>query len=187
MIAVMDESCPADPRGIYYIVTAAIILDYEQVTCQLAAVLPSRRRRPFHWVNEGPQARGRMMDLLVGSGLVAHVVVHYPTGRRSQERARNAAITELVPVIIAEGAEELVIESRAAREDGRDRQAVIEALHQAGAKLRYRWDDKTTPVLWIADAICGVVKEYLLGEDTEPFKQLRAGGVLDELRYRRLS
>jgi hypothetical protein len=32
-----------------------------------------------------------------------------------------------------------------------------------------------------------VVKEYLLGEDTEPFKQLRAGGVLDELRYRRLS
>src|SRR5690349_10530196 len=114
VIAVMDETAPADKAGIYYVVSAAILLDPTSAKPALEAVLPPGRRRPFHWVLEGVRARNRMLDLLVTSGVAAHVVVHYPTGRRRQEQARRDAISELVPLVIADGAEELIIESRAA-------------------------------------------------------------------------
>jgi hypothetical protein len=185
MIAVIDEAAPADKAGIYYVVTAAIILDPIGAKESLAAVLPPGRRRPFHWVTEGVQARARMLDFLVSSGLAAHAVVHYPTGRRRQEQARKAAIEELVPLAIADGAEELIIESRGPQDDARDRQTLIEAVRQADAPLRYRWEKKAEPMLWIADAICGVIKEYLLGEDTAPLERLQTEYVLGDLRYRR--
>jgi hypothetical protein len=184
MIAVMDEAAPADNAGIYYVVTAAIILDPINAKEGLSTVLPPGRLRPFHWVSEGVQARALMLDLLVASGVAAHVVVHYPTGRRRQEQARKAAISELIRLVIADGAEELIIESRSARDDARDRQTLIEVLHEVDAPLRYRWEKKSEPLLWIADALCGVIKEYLLGQDTSLLERLQAEHVLGDLRYR---
>lgn len=183
--AVVDEASPAGRHGIYYVVTAAMLLDPGQVTQALGEVIPPGRKRPFHWAVEGPHARGRMMQLIEDLGVVAHVCVHYPTGRRGQEAARRSALQELVPAVVAEGAEELIIESRSAREDLRDRQSMIEALHGSTSALRYRWATKEEPLLWIADAVCGVVKEYLLAENQVPFERLRAAKVFDELRYRR--
>ncbi len=186
MIAVVDEAAPADGAGIYYVVTAAIVLDERATRGALAGVLPKGRARPFHWAQEGPAARSRMLDLVEAQGLVAHVVVHHPTGRRRQEHARRAALGELVPLAIGEGADELIIESRTSREDARDRRALIDIVRDAGASLAYRWEDKREPLLWIADAICGAVKEYLLGEDVTSFERLRSAHVLGDLRYRRL-
>ena len=91
MIAVVDEAAPADRGGIYYVVSAAVLLDADATRLGLRSVLPAGRKRPFHWVDEGPAARTRMLDLLESHGLVAHVVVHYPTGRRRQEQARQSA------------------------------------------------------------------------------------------------
>lgn len=185
MIAVVDETAPADRGGIYYVVTAAIVLDADTTRLALGSLLAEGRKRPFHWSEEGPAARGRMLDLLVGHGMVGHVVVHYPTGRRRQEQARRSALEELVPLAIADGAQELIIESRATHEDDRDRGALIEIVRQSGAALAYRWEDKREPLLWLADALCGVVKEYLLGEDSAAFDRLRSARVLGDLRYRR--
>ena len=120
-----------------------------------------------------------MLDLLVGHGMVGHVVVHYPTGRRRQEQARRSALEELVPRAIADGAEGLIIESRATHEDDRDRGALIEIVRHSGAALTYRWEDKREPLLWLGDALCGVVKEYLLGEDSAAFDWLRCEQVLE--------
>lgn len=184
MIAVIDETAPADRGGIYYVVTAALVLDADGTRLGLRTVLTEGRKRPFHWADEGPAARARMLNLLVSHGIVGHVVVHYPTGRRRQEQARQSALHELVPLAIAEGARELIIESRATHEDGRDRGALIEIVRQSGAALAYRWEDKREPLLWLADAVCGVVKEYLLSEDTAAFDRLRAAKVLGDLRYR---
>jgi uncharacterized membrane protein len=185
VIAVIDETAPADRGGIYYVVSAAILLDADATRLGLRSVLREGRKRPFHWADEGPAARARMLDLLMTHGLVGHVVVHYPTGRRRQEQARRLALEELVPLAIADGAQELIIESRATREDDRDRGALIEIVRQSGAALSYRWEDKREPLLWLADAVCGVVKEYLLDEDTTAFDRLRSAHVLGDLRYRR--
>lgn len=185
IIAVIDETAPEDKRGIYYVVTAALLLDSELVRAALTNVLPTDRKRPFHWANEGPQARDRMMTVLTDTGVIAHVCVHHPTGRRRQEEARRSAIGELLPLIVADGAEELIIESRSAREDQRDRQSVIEALRGVESAISYRWDRKSEPLLWVADAVCGVVKEYLLREDTSAFDQLQAASVLTEMMYRK--
>lgn len=58
-------------------------------------------------------------------------------------------------------------------------------MRQSGAALAYRWEDEREPLLWLADAPCGVIKDYLLGEDTAAFDRLRAAQVLGDLRYRR--
>lgn len=186
MIAVMDESAPADPRGIYYVVSVAVLLDVDHVTGKLGAILPLGRRRPFHWVDEGPGAREAMIELLCACGVVGHVVVHHPTGRKRQEEARGRAVRELVPLAIGEGATELIIESRGEREDSRDRGTMIEIVRGLDTALAYCWKPKAEPLLWIADAICGVMKEYLLREDSAPYERLRASGVLGDPQYRHL-
>lgn len=140
IIAIIDEAAPADRQGIYYVVTAAIMLDVAAVQQGLAEVVPTGRIRPFHWATEGPQARNRTVELLIEAGVVAHVVVHYPTGQRRQEEARHSAMVELVPLAVAEGAAELIIESRSEREDQRDRPSVIEAMRLAEHNIGYRWE-----------------------------------------------
>lgn len=186
IVAVLDEAAPADRGGIYYIVTAAIMLDVNAVRRGLNEVVPTDRTRPFHWATEGPQARNRMVELLIEAGVVAHVVVHYPTGRRRQEEARRSAMVELVPLVVAEGAAELIIESRSEREDQRDRQSVIEAMGLAEQTIGYRWEPKSESLLWVADAVCGAVKEYLLHEDNSWLERLESASVVSELRYRAL-
>jgi hypothetical protein len=187
IIAVVDEAAPADRGGIYYVVTAALLLEPNRARTALADVIPSDRIRPFHWALEGTQARERMLGVLTEAGVVAHVVVHYPTGRRRQEEARRSAMSELVPLVIADGAGELIIESRSDREDQRDRRSVIDAIHRAGRAIPYRWETKSEPLLWVADAVCGAVKEYLLGEDFDGLDRLQAARVIDDVRYRRVT
>lgn len=186
IVAVIDEAAPADRQGIYYIVTAAVMLDVEAVRRGLTEVVAAGRSRPFHWAAEGPQARNRMVELLIDTGVVAHVVVHYPTGRRRQGDARRSAMVELVPLVVADGATELIIESRSAREDQRDRQSVIEAMRLATQTIEYRWEPKSESLLWVADAVCGAVKEYLLHEDGSWLDRLETASVVGELRYRAL-
>jgi hypothetical protein len=127
-----------------------------------------------------------MVELLIQTGVVAHVVVHYPTGRRRQEEARRSAMVELVPLVVAEGAAELIIESRSEREDQRDRQSVIEGLRRAEQTIGYRWEPKSESLLWVADAVCGAVKEYVLREDGSWLDRLESAAVVNDLRYRTL-
>jgi len=137
------------------VVAAALLLEPNRARAAVVDVIASDRIRPFHWAHEGTQARERMLGVLKDGAIVAHVVVHYPTGRRRQEEARRSAMSELVPLVISDGAKELIIESRSAREDQRDRQSVIEAIHRAGRAIPYRWETKTEPLLWVADASVG--------------------------------
>lgn len=161
-----------------------MVLDADLMTQALAGLFAPGRTRPFHWVTEGPGVVERMLALLCECGVVAHVTVHYPTGRKRQERARADALSELIPLLTAEGATELIIESRSEPEDGRDRQHLIDIMRDLDDGPTYRWEPKQERLLWIADAICGAIKEYLLEEATAPFVRLHAAGVLGELRYR---
>ena len=188
MLAVMDETSPSDSGGIYYVVAATIILheDSSQARDILRAVVSEPgRKRPFHWHIEGSDIRGRMIECLGELGAVAHICVHYPTGRKRQELARAEGIKTLLPLLLEEGVDELLIESRGeALVDNRDKRVIIGTLQRLGnPTLSYDWRDKSDELLWLADAVCGSVREYLLGENNSYFEQLRELGVVTDPIY----
>ena len=188
MLAVMDETSPSDSGGIYYVVAATIILheDSSQAREILRAVVSEPgRKRPFHWHIEGSDIRGRMIECLGELGAVAHICVHYPTGRKRQELARAEGIKTLLPLLLEEGVDELLIESRGeALVDNRDKRVIIGTLQRLGnPTLSYDWRDKSDELLWLADAVCGSVREYLLGENNSYFEQLRELGVVTDPIY----
>jgi hypothetical protein len=186
MIAVIDETAPEGPRGIYYVVTAAIVIaEPAMARAALAAVLPAGRERPFHWRREGPDARDALFACIEELGVVSHVCVHYPTGRQRQEKARAAGLKHVVCELLVDGADELIIESRTANDDRRDQVVILDTLRELGhvGGMSYKWRPKAEQLLWIADGICGAVRQHLLGEDDSPFKRLQEGDNLGELVF----
>jgi hypothetical protein len=87
---------------------------------------------------------------------------------------------------VREGASTLLIESRGAREDERDKATILDVLRhtEEAAGLNYSWHPKTEPLLWLADGICGAVREHLLQTThAHYFERLQADGVFSNIRY----
>jgi hypothetical protein len=142
------------------------------------------RRNPFHWQHEGIQAREKMLECLADLGAVAHVVVHHPTGRRKQERAREAAFRLMLPKLDGDGVTDLLIESRSFHQDRRDRQAMVEFNRSRGDRsITYAWESKRRSELWMPDAVCGAVSNFLDGSDGHWYEILLSSGVIDEPCY----
>jgi hypothetical protein len=183
--ASVDESTPSDAHGVFYVVTAAMLLinpdDAEAALREVVAV--KDRTRPFHWRLEGIEARERMTKTLGEIGAVAHVSIAYPTGRKRQEEARSAGLVEVVDASVAEGVTTVLIESRTAELDWRDRRSLA---HHMTAGVVCEWHPKTHPLLWAADAVCGAVKEHLLQESNDALDEMRRAGVIGDLLYRKL-
>lgn len=188
MFAVLDESTPELPDAIAYVMTGVVLLADEQAAREaVRAVLPAHRVNPFHWHRDGPVARAAMIACLADTGAVAHVVIHSPTGRRRQEAARARALGLLVPGLVAEGAEHLCIESRGTAGDLKDRVVLLDALNPLGGSptLSYDWRTKDEPLLWLADAVCGAVADFLMRTDGKMhyYAELQASGVLNQPTY----
>jgi type II restriction enzyme len=114
-------------------------------------------------------------------------VTKIPTGRRRQEAARARALGLLVPGLVAEGAEHLCIESRGTAGDLKDRVVLLDALNPLGGSptLSYDWRTKDEPLLWLADAVCGAVADFLMRTDGKMhyYAELQASGVLNQPTY----
>lgn len=143
------------------------------------------RKRAFHWIDEGPEAHDRMVSCLIEVGGCAHVCVHYPTARAGQVATRSRALRRVVPLLLYDGVDDLIIESRSAREDDRDRAIILDVLKDVGLSgaLKYGWSGKDEPTIGLADAVCGAVGAYLVGNNTRWFDALQEGGVIGELVY----
>ena len=167
MRAALDETYPELRGGIAYVVAATVVVADEAATAAALStvVIEPGRKRPFHWHSEGPTAKTRLVDCLIKLGAVAHVCVHYPTGRKKIETARAAGLREVIPLLLAEGTTELIIESRGPQ-DLRDRAVILDTLHDLGTPgdLAYHWRPKAEPFLWLADGVCGAVRGFLLGD-----------------------
>jgi hypothetical protein len=103
MIAVIDETTPeANGRILYVVASAIIFTDADSAREAIAAVLPSGRKRPFHWHDEGPLARQAMIRTIKGLGVMgrAHVCV---CGRRGQEAARASALRMGFSSLLSDG------------------------------------------------------------------------------------
>ena len=86
----------------------------------------------------------------------------------------------------ARGSRHLHIESRGLRQDEHDKATILDVLNNLGSSgsLNYDWHGKEEPFLWMADAIRGVVRAFLLGtEDAGYFDRLQKTGVINELVY----
>jgi hypothetical protein len=192
MIAAIDETTPEGNGGVFYVITAAILLNDRGETSRKLQEVTGPRSRPFHWSQEGSQTRTRMVDLLCELGVLAIPWVHYPTGRKQQESARQKLLSEATVQLLGDGVDELIIETRDApgkgwtSQDARDEQTLRDTLRSLGLgpeALSWSWQPKSEPLLWACDAICGAVREFLLG-DSEAFEQLVRAKVIDEPRYR---
>jgi hypothetical protein len=187
MRAALDETSPQLRGGIAYVVAATVVVaDEAATTAALTAVLiEPGRKRPFHWHREGPAAKTRLVDCLIEVGAISHICVHYPTGRKKSEAARAAGLRQLIPLLLADGTTELIIESRAAQ-DARDRAVILDVLHDLGTPgaLAYHWRPKAEPFLWLADGVCGAVRGFLLGDtDQAHYDRLCQAGVINTLIY----
>jgi hypothetical protein len=189
MRASLDETCPELPGGVAYVVAVTIVLaDEAAADGALSHVLiEPGRKRPFHWHTEGPKAKERLVACLVELGAVAHVVVHYPTGRRKTEAARASTLREVVVQLVADGVDDLVIESRDRSGDRRDRGVILDVLRDLGTPgaIAYTWRPKKADrLLWLADGVCGAVRGFLLDDgDRWYYEQLQAARVIGEPIY----
>ncbi|MGH9093713.1 MAG: hypothetical protein ACRDXE_00990 [Acidimicrobiales bacterium] len=164
MRAALDETFSEHGAGIAYVVAATVVVaDEVATTAALQRVLTQQRRtRPLHWRREGPVAKGRLVDCLIEVGAIGHVCVHYPTGRKKLEAARARGMREVIPRLVADGANDLTIESRGGDLDRRDQGVTLDVLRdiRAGGSLAYHWETKSDPFLWLADGLCGVVSGF---------------------------
>lgn len=96
-----------------------------------------------------------MLTCIEELAVVSHVCVHYPTGRRGQERARAASLEHLVVELVVDGVDDLIIESRTANDDRRDQTTILDTLrnHSRPNAMTYQWRSKEERLLWIADGI----------------------------------
>jgi hypothetical protein len=185
MRAFFDETVPMVDGDFAYVVVATLLIADHSVNIKHAArSIIGKRSRGFHWIDEGSAIRQAAITCLIELGACAHVVVHHPTARRSQERARKAALERLLPLVIEDGATELLIESRGEPPDTQDRITLMSILSTLERQeITYDWYDKGTPELWLPDAACGAVGAFL--NRTEPwwYEQLVKAKVITEPIY----
>ena len=180
LIAVLDETSPAVGAGNYYVVSSAVIMSVGDVESALRSLFSETpdRTRPFHWHKEGPQARERMLDLITSHGIVA-VSRYQSVGRKGQAKARQLLLPHVADALAAEQVDHLVIESGDATTDGRDRATLLDHFRdQGGVPFTYDWRTKNEAVLWIADAINGVIHDAFATGTTSPLELLIEANVL---------
>ncbi len=94
--------------------------------------------------------------------------------------------------LVVDGVAEIIIETRDApgkgwvSQDARDEQTLRNIVRSLGVRpngLKWSWRPKSEPLLWACDAVCGVVRDFLLGDGVD-YNRLVAGKVIDEPRYR---
>jgi len=146
---------------------AAVVLDdtTSQGVSDLARGLRRRASGAFHWRHELDASRRTMLDLIALVSDAQVVVVSKPVPGRRQERARARCTESLLGQLQAllPSVRDVVFESRGHLLDQREAQR-IEGMRGQGRtdpELRYAFDTKAQPLLWLADAVAGAATSDL--------------------------
>lgn len=114
----------------------------------------------FHFRNESEERRQTMLGQIAECGLATSGYVAQPVPSRRQPRARSLCLKALLWDLNGWGVSELIIESRQRHNDRRDGILIVSAQRSgiAARDLRYGWETPSgNPMLWVADAVAGVV------------------------------
>lgn len=178
IVAAIDESSPAAGAGIYYVIATAITLEPEHAA-DIARGVIGERPRPFHWRREGPKARNRMIEAVIDLEIMA-TANWRSVGRKQQSAARAELLADLAQDAASSGTSHLIIESGDATTNQRDRSTLLDTFRsQGGVPFHYDWRSKSEPLLWIADAISGVVADHVTDTTNVHHRNLEAAGLLD--------
>ena len=120
-----------------------------------------------------------MATVLEEAELVA-TVLWRPVARRGQVEARRDLLAVHARRLADDGVTHLIIESGDETSDQRDRDTLLGTFApDGGVPFRYDWRSKAEPLLWVADAVCGVTAEHLLGRDGAIFERLAGAGIIE--------
>ncbi len=136
----------------------------------------------LHWRHERPARRLAICREIGGSGVASTTWVMQLPSSRYQERARRLLLEAALFALAGASVEDVIIESRHAERDGKDRQ-VIAAFGRQGvtsAAMTIRHGRPTEePLQWLPDAVAGAVGDHRCGQP-EPLAGLgslaRRGG-----------
>lgn len=184
LLAVLDESTPANSGGgVAYVVTTAAVFQPNEVKLDLGSMFPPNRKRPFHWAQEGIEARSRILEIVATSGIIA-VAYYAHVGRRQQVPARRAMLSRAAEWVHGEGVEHLILEASDNTTISRDQATLLDAFRESGGvPFRYDWRSKSESLLWLADAIAGAVGEHVIGKDDWWYEQLVATEAICLLQH----
>lgn len=120
-----------------------------------------------------------MATLLEDIELVASVLWR-PVARRGQVAARRDLLAAHARRLAHDGVTHVIIESGDETSDQRDPETLLDTFAtEGGVPFRYDWRSKAEPLLWIADAICGITTEHLLEGNHTVFDRLANAGIIE--------
>lgn len=177
-VAAMDESVREAGSGVYYVL-ALIITKVPATVAKSVLTIVGERQRPFHYSREGPEIIERMLSLMENEAIKA-ICRWRPAGRKRQVEARNLLLEQQARTLVGCGVDHLIIESGDEATDNRDRSVLLDTFGEdGGIPYAYDWRSKSEPLLWIADAVGGIVAEYLLDIKTDRFHRLHNAELIE--------
>jgi hypothetical protein len=185
VLGLLDESVPESARGVHYVIGAAVLIDPAQSDMIQARALKliGDRCRPFHWKDEGIERRSAMIELLGELDLGVFAVIHHPVAAKRQNAARRESLCTLASMLCREGVDDLLIESRDVQ-DAADRQTMVEAINTGllPRGLRYGFANKANALMWLPDAVAGVLSEAECRKTDRWIAELQRQAMVLEVR-----
>ena len=159
----VDESIQAPRReqpGVYYLAAAVADPDECEPTREVLRGLVRRRHGRLHWRDELPDQQEKIA-VAIGSQDLAHViVVATPVDTRRQERARRLCMQRLLFELDQLGVAQVWLETRHDSLNRRD-VVMVDALRSNGTISSAIHVDfakpKDDPMLWVSDAVAGII------------------------------
>lgn len=185
MLGLIDESAPETIRGVHYVIGAAVLLEpgrRDDVRMQAQRIVEGRARC-FRWKDEGIERRRAMVELLGELEVGVFAVIHEPVRAQRQGRARHSSLWDLTTLLCKEGVDELLIESRGPQ-DAEDRRTLMAAI-QGGAvpaDLTYDFAGKDEALMWLPDAVAGIVGEAERRKDGRWIEDLQDAAAVFDVR-----
>ncbi|MGH9131474.1 MAG: hypothetical protein ACRDWV_07335 [Acidimicrobiales bacterium] len=161
LTAFVDESIRRGPTGFYLL--AAVLVRYDALPAarEAARSVPLPGQRRFHWRSDSEAQRRRMLATVSSLDGVNRGYVFAPMGTCNPARARALCLNRLLWDLVEMGVDHLVIGSREAQNDDRDRRTIVQAkrANRASTELRYEFRrPHDEAALWLPDAaIAGAV------------------------------
>ncbi len=164
MIAFVDESYGAER----YLFAAAILNEVDETdTREFMWSLRLPGQRKLHWRNENNQRRELISDAVSLLPIEHFVVVRASRFSERTERQRRRCLEYLFFELSNQGLKSVIFESRSSMEDKGDR-ALLDAMrakkHLDGDLRIEHAVGSSEPLLWVADAICGMAVSHLEGD-----------------------
>lgn len=178
VVAVVDESARIAGAGVYYLICAAVIIEPGEAREALQHVV-GERPRPFHYSQEGARIIDAMVDLMVDLDVSASCRWR-SVGRRQQVATRPDLLKGHLPELASIGVTHLIIEAGEATVNQSDSGVLLDFFRDRDEPaFAYDWRSKREPLLWIADAVCGIVGDHLTDKRHRAFERLNDRGAIE--------